>query len=121
MHCDGRDELHRYGLNEVVHCPMCVSTLVGVIRVVNYASFVNRTMWMFTDIAGGCSRGLGFEGELVMHCSSCVSHMPLRSGGRVCETISDISVHCHHCSVGYDSRLCARGGSAMVANRAPVL
>ena len=35
---------------------------------------------MFTDIAGGCSRGRGFEGELVMYCSSCVSHMPLRSG-----------------------------------------
>ena len=72
VHCEGRDELNRYGLNDVVHCLMCVSTLVGVIRVVNYASFVNRTMWMFTDIAGGRSRGLGFEGELVMHCSSMV-------------------------------------------------
>ena len=41
---------------------------------------------MFTDIA----RGGEFEGELVMYGSSCVSHMPLRSGlrgGRVCETI----------------------------------
>ena len=79
MHCDGRDELNRYGLNEVVHCPMCVSTFVGAIRVVNYASVVNRTMWMFTDIAGGCSRGRGFEGEHVL----CVSHMPLRSGVEV--------------------------------------
>ena len=35
---------------------------------------------MFTDVAGGCSRGGVFEGELVMNCSSCVSHMPLRSG-----------------------------------------
>ena len=43
MHCDGRDELNRYGVNDVVHCPMCVSTLVGAIRVVNYASFVPRT------------------------------------------------------------------------------
>ena len=83
MHCDGRDELNRYGLNDVVHCPMCVSTLMGVIRVVNSASFVPRTMWMFTDIAEGCSRGRGSEGELVMRCSSCVSHMPLRSGVEV--------------------------------------
>ena len=38
---------------------------------------------MFTDVAGGCSRGGVFEGELVMNCSSCVSHMPLRSGVEV--------------------------------------
>ena len=69
MHCDGRDELNRYGLNDVVHCAMCAWTLVGVIRVVNYALFVPRTMWIFTDIAGGCSRGRRFEGELVMHWS----------------------------------------------------
>ena len=83
MHCDGHDELNRYGVNDVVQCPMCVSTFVGAIRVVNYASFVNRTMWMFTDIAGACYRGRGFEGEMLMHCSSCVSHMPSRSGVEV--------------------------------------
>ena len=48
---------------------------------------------MFTDVAGGCSEGGVFEDELVMHCSSCVSHMPLRSGVEVvCAKPHQISV-----------------------------
>ena len=38
---------------------------------------------MFSGIARGGSLGRGFEGELVMHCSSGVSHMLLRSGVEV--------------------------------------
>ena len=83
MRCVSWDLVIIYGLHDGFHVPMCVSSFVGVIRVVNYASFVNRTMWMFTDIVGGCYGGREFEGEMLMHCSSCVSHMPLRSGVEV--------------------------------------
>ena len=51
----------------VVHCPMCVLTLVGVIRV------VGRKV---TSVAGRVLGGGEFEGALVMHWSLCVRHVP---------------------------------------------